>query len=101
MTDDFGDEIEPFKRRKAPDEIVLRLPRARHLRPQLQRADRDIVGLPLAVAPRDAAGVFQFLGAAPFERQTGRCYEATHRSGERSEGAEGVSTGRYRCSPSL
>src|SRR3546814_1633704 len=75
MTDDFGDEIEPFKRRKAPDEIVLRLPRARHLRPQLQRADRDIVGLPLAVAPRDAAGVFQFLGAAPFERQTGRRYE--------------------------
>src|SRR3546814_7636474 len=37
MTDDFGDEIEPFERREAPDEIVFRLTRARHLRAQLQR----------------------------------------------------------------
>src|SRR3546814_16719501 len=30
MTDDFGAEIAPFKRRKAPDETVRRLSRARH-----------------------------------------------------------------------
>src|SRR3546814_8720206 len=76
MADDFVDEIEPFERRKAPDEIILRLPRARQLRAQLQRTDRDILRMTLAVAPRDAAGIFQFLGAAPFARQAGRGHEA-------------------------
>ncbi len=82
MANDFRNEIEPLDRREAPDEIILRLPGARHLRAQLQRADRDIVDGSFAVAPGDAAGIFQQLGAAPFERQAGGRDEAAHPGAE-------------------
>ena len=78
MANNFRNEIEPLDRRETPDEIILRLPRARHLRTQLQRADRNIVDGPFAVAPGDAAGIFEQLGAASFERQAGRRDEAAH-----------------------
>src|SRR3546814_5118779 len=54
MAHHFVREVEPFERGKAPDKIILGLPGPRHLRLQLQRPDRDIVDMPLAVAPRGA-----------------------------------------------
>src|SRR3546814_8840020 len=41
VADDFAGKVEPFLRREAPDEIILGLPGARHLRAQPQRADRS------------------------------------------------------------